>query len=873
MLALAEAHSKFGIANVLNPPAIKNGTDISLGYLEDIFGIVDGVLHGSGSQIMGELFGMFNAAALVLAVIIVLYTTILTIANTAAEGSFLGQKYSSIWIPLRTVLGIALLVPKATGYSAIQIFMMWVIVQGIGAADSIWDSALKYLSRGGVIVQQSLAPQGNIAKQAKDIFRTQVCMYGVELALRQARRDVTRQNLSNLPFVPAFSPTINALDRNICPRGKKSCYLRVPGSFTTTSQDANRKRFNTLTGVCGAITLDTNVPSGMDDNKAAELRETKLIAGHQLVDTLGGAAKQMVNAKLYPRFTGQDIADVVGDYTSYGGVNNRIFLQAAEDYQGLVAPAGRVSDAAQRGKQKWIREASKDGWILAGRYYQKLVNLNKSFQKQFFDSPPKVTSLTEIKACLEGNSGCPSRSYPSSRGGDDIHKLLNNLLPGSRAGRYGDMVKQFVTTGTEFIDGNEDKNNNFNKFVGKAPVEDAAYGGRKSTKEANFSAPAIQASGLLSSLVPIFGPLASIGTKYAHLAKAQQSGVNPVVVLASIGSSLINLVVQIYVVGATVITASTAELAGVPFMGLGTIIIAVVSFIAPLMLTLSTLLFVNGVIYAYYIPLIPFIIFLFGAIGWLMQVVETMVAAPIVALGITHPEGSEILGKADPAVLILVNVFLRPSMMIIGLIGAIILSYVSVWLLNAGFFYAFFSAVKSNVSGFALYLFIFPALITIYTLLVVGLLNRVFDLINQVPDRVMTWIGGQGFSVAGEARQAAGEVKGGLQSGAKAGAEGMQSSMQQGGKQLGEQIGQSMQPDSGDMELISPGEEVGLPGEEPDEKPPEEKESKGEESKEEDSESKTPEGKKGAGESSAGGKGGSGADAALSPGSGPPGAK
>ncbi len=50
---------------------------------------------------------------------------------------------------IRSTLGLALLIPKASGYCLMQIFVMWVVVQGVGAADKIWEAALGYLNRGG----------------------------------------------------------------------------------------------------------------------------------------------------------------------------------------------------------------------------------------------------------------------------------------------------------------------------------------------------------------------------------------------------------------------------------------------------------------------------------------------------------------------------------------------------------------------------------------------------------------------------------------------------------------------------------------------------------------------------------------------------
>jgi defect-in-organelle-trafficking protein DotA len=135
----------------LTPP----NSDLSLIYLSNMFGVVDGVLFGTGSQLLGTLFGVFNGTILILGGIIIVYTFFIGTLKTAHEGEILGKEWSSVWIPLRVVAGITLLIPKASGYSFIQIFMMWIIVQGIGVADSVWNAALDYLYSGGIVISQN----------------------------------------------------------------------------------------------------------------------------------------------------------------------------------------------------------------------------------------------------------------------------------------------------------------------------------------------------------------------------------------------------------------------------------------------------------------------------------------------------------------------------------------------------------------------------------------------------------------------------------------------------------------------------------------------------------------------------------------------
>ena len=91
-LVLADSSGSLSFA----PPA----SDFSVVFLSNLFGVVDGVLSGTGSQIMGSMFAVFNAAVLALGGIIIMYTLLVATMNTAHEGQMLGQKWSSIWIPI-----------------------------------------------------------------------------------------------------------------------------------------------------------------------------------------------------------------------------------------------------------------------------------------------------------------------------------------------------------------------------------------------------------------------------------------------------------------------------------------------------------------------------------------------------------------------------------------------------------------------------------------------------------------------------------------------------------------------------------------------------------------------------------------------------
>lgn len=266
-LALADNYLTFA------PPP----SDYSIVFLGNLFGIVDGVLAGTGSQIMGSMFAVFNAAVLALGGIIIMYTLIVSTMNTAHEGQMLGQKWSSIWIPMRSTIGLTLLIPKASGYCLMQIFVMWIVVQGVGAADKVWNAALSYLNRGGVIIQaqqinpaQALVEQGGqasgVATGALSILAGQVCMLGLQTQLQTQRQDYLNDKQNNVgpcsgspsadmqtfcnTSVPDFLGSVNAvsIQDKTTPVSKTSSYSVEMPNFDITSSYAF------LNGICGKIT-------------------------------------------------------------------------------------------------------------------------------------------------------------------------------------------------------------------------------------------------------------------------------------------------------------------------------------------------------------------------------------------------------------------------------------------------------------------------------------------------------------------------------------------------------------------------------------------------------------------------------------------
>ena len=146
-------------------------------------------------------------------------------------------------------------------------------------------------------------------------------------------------------------------------------------------------------------------------------------------------------------------------------------------------------------------------------------------------------------------------------------------------------------------------------------------------------------------------------------------------------------------------------------------------------------------------------------------VIEAMSSA-LVALGILSPGGRhEILGSAEPALMLLFSVFLRPALMIFGLIAAMLLASVVMIMINKAVWTIVMQGVLGT-SGMAAGPLGFILFLCAYVTLVVSAMNKCFEAIHWVPEKVMRWIGGQGEQY-GEAG-AVGEMKRGVEAGSGA---------------------------------------------------------------------------------------------------------
>lgn len=724
-------------------------SDLSVNYLSSIFGVVGGVLSGTSTQLMGKMFGIFNAAALTLAGIIVMYVLIASTLNTAHEGELMGKRWSSIWIPLRTAFGIGLLLPQASGYSQIQIFMMWVVVQGIGVADSIWDTSLTYLQQGGVIIsrshESSFKDNTDASDLAKNMFAAVTCMAGLQDQLNKLS-----QADRSMPAPPNLIASVNPANVDI-----KTSSIPMPDLRSLGKESP----YAIYTGACGKLGWQgpTNT-DGIDTTPLVEARKTAL---QQMLLDFTNPANRIISNFQRPLpipigFCPKGQATCDSDNWSTDASNpsgdsvlpGNLLINAFTDYIGITNPAVRRIYDHVKADTKWIDNSRKQGWILAGSYYYKLSQFNNDVSNKTDKLIPYANAgryATVDAICDDhGTEEAPNpflQLDPDSAG--DNHprcKALRTSL--FLTPLYGSNIGSVPA----FLD---DATNHYGLAQGQGGAQQ--YDAGKTGVHGVFGKVINGFIGALGKLLKSFRTLSQItGT---------DSNQNPLLVLTTIGQALLSVVTDIWLVGLFLAPLATA-LGAITCVNLSNMVLVVTAWVIPLLTVIMTLMFAAGLLLAYYVPLIPFIVFTMGAIGWMISVVEAMVAGPLVALAIIYPEGHEVWGRADQAIMLTANILLRPGLMVIGLMAGISISYVGIWLLNQGFVNGQEMIYSTKFGSGNIW---YPACITIvYTALAVAVVTKAFSLIYVLPDKVIRWMGGHPDNVGQEAAgEAMGMVKGG----------------------------------------------------------------------------------------------------------------
>jgi defect in organelle trafficking protein DotA len=714
-----------GVSGISGLSPVANHTDLSIAYLAQVFGTVGNSLQGTSGQMLGMLFMKLNQGIMVVAGIWLAYTVATLCVRSAMDGSFMGPNKNVFWVIVRIALAFAMLLPgPATGYSIIQDVVMKITIEGVSLADQTWAFGLNYISAGGSLWHDPAArthgmdgaiitptQAATILTPAQQIFQNEVCMVASS-GYNQIHASDTGSGVTN----SGSSAVVYSVQEN-----NTNHQFNFPGNGATSNNGSG----------CGSVAW-SSVPNADCSTNSPRCQMAHAAVSQMIYQLLPVAKQYACTGGLFD------------DAAVCSGVDRSNMAQSGGDgaFNALVNYANAVYPIAQNNAQgkaetakKFIPNAEAEGWMMAGRYYWDLGQIQESYAA-VQDISSYVPTVNQTTSSLAG-----------------IPKLVTSagaVFKSTYIGKAQDQLKAYSDTSN------------------KGNTGDNTRDTESQIHEGNW---------VLSLLLgPIVTDVGQLFMKFTT-APGVGMGSDPIVFLHSIGSSCLNIAGDIWLglaVAVFGISAATVVCQGT--LNLDTPVKAITDWMKPVLMGLATALFGVGVLLGFYTPLYPFMLFTFGVIGWIISVIEAMVAAPLVAFGLTHPEGHDFLGEAKQALMLLLGVFLRPVLMVIGLIAGMILSYVSLRILvysYSGFlydvFYNFtpvatghasvmggalkaslaFAAESGSVMGLFMTLFVFPMFLAVFAMLVYVVTNQCFSLIYVLPDYILRWIGGPQQSGAG----------------------------------------------------------------------------------------------------------------------------
>ena len=217
---------------------------------------------------------------------------------------------------------------------------------------------------------------------------------------------------------------------------------------------------------------------------------------------------------------------------------------------------------------------------------------------------------------------------------------------------------------------------------------------------------------------------------------------NPIADLAALGHGLLNAALAAV---AALMGAATGSglLESIPFIGKGLDVFESAWQVSDaLVSTLLGLLIVAGAVLAYVLPAIPFIRFLFGILGWILNVAVAVLAVTVFAAAhVTREDGDRLTVQATrQGWLFLPALVLRPALMLLGLILGYFVFLAGIGLFNQVWLPQMRDAGASS-GGLGPVGFL--AMLALYVIVAYGLMNASFKLIDLLPSAVLDWIGGR----------------------------------------------------------------------------------------------------------------------------------
>lgn len=755
--------------------------DIAYMMLDYVFGIPD--LFGSHALEGGptpfhyglhDLFQFYNLAILLVGVLIFLYYVIVVVIETAQTGVPFGQRFSKIYAPLRLVAAVGLLVPLNYGFNAAQYITFYAAKLGSSFATNGWILYNENLEnpmgvKNSTLIAGATAPNLNGLMYYMAVYHSCREIYNIFVSVPEGSYANDAGNSSKTVEIKPY-----VIENGVAHEFSSYSYLQAKEKFpaselTILLGEYDAERHATLTGnvkpYCGSmvVSLSSNNPpyykgqsnagwSMLNGGHSGGVQHIEkeyysmlqeLFKTDHTIAALGERAAHAyapgtlgnTNDAYDPCWRSGELKDdytvtmAVGETARQCEVRPLPSPEAIQDtvtlHQENIELAVRIGLEELRDNMelKLGEEMAKFGWGGAGIWYNRVAELNGSISASIMAAPrpsayPEVMDFVnkERQKSDKGTPACETFSpnladhteinFKDKSFAPTIAKVGYNMhrWPCERSGEDTAVAKGL--TGNVFLD-----------VVGVIFGIQGIFNLREQTR----MTPEVTEDGA-----------------------GKHVQVHPLAALSAIGKALVENAIR------SMATSLFFSFGGGIDSILGQHLGGAMQSISKIFVNISTIGLTAGFILYYILPFLPFIYFFFAVGSWVKSIFEAMVGAPLWALAHLRIDGDGFSGRAaSGGYFLLFEIFLRPIVILFGLIGGMAIFGAMISALNE-----IFGLVVSNVVGSApepgnefdlpemsaIDTFFFTIM---YTILVYMIGTASFKMIDTVPKQIMRWMGSQ----------------------------------------------------------------------------------------------------------------------------------
>lgn len=694
-LALASLSMTASVASAdpIDVPDIFRGVgdEGSNRYLNMIFGpLWDGTAENT---IISVLIVNFNILFLALGLALLVYNMIVAVTQTAHDGKVFGKNSSSLWAPVRTILAAAMLIPLPTGYNGVQHAIAYVTNVGTGAASYFWAETAE------AVVSQRVNVAG-IDHQAHDVafigglWRLEMCRAAYNHEIKKSG------NGAGLEQVAAQWTT---------PTGDEPPVLQYSTPSTTSA--------------CGSVVMParTRAFERLQDGAGGAAAYSQYISGLiATVDGLRNGIAQVVEPTIKSLSENEPVSgrnideatvgpwreahrDILKNFISESVVEASIQREIREGEEFVFSPVENDNITIET-------SMIDDGWTQAGFYYQSIARMSAD-----------TASVSSAIPSISYGSLITTAANPEGRAASDLRRANSGLMNYLRGADTEELLSGITNTYALGIDWLN---------------EQAAKSGLK-----NFSRNKALLGDHISDAEDMLPNAGQLFTLLQVIDPTQNETGDPLIGLIHLGQA-----VSVWIAAAI---AGIVVLGAVPFAG------GAASVLSSMVGWIISGLGVAAISMAFILPMIPTLMWVLALAAFIMLVIQAVFAGPLWAISHLSLEGEGLAGQsARRGYLMILSIFVTPTLMIFGLLASMVLFRILGTLFNGGIFLALSGAMSMSSHGFTsitLFMGMFVTLVFVVFGYII-IIERCFSMIAWLPNAVMNvldaWVSGIGVTEA-----------------------------------------------------------------------------------------------------------------------------